>query len=57
MASGHGDVPWGKLVRSPQVWMLCGQFFCLNYGWWFYVTWLPTYLREARHVEIASARC
>jgi MFS family permease len=55
MASGHGDVPWGKLVRSPQVWMLCGQFFCLNYGWWFYVTWLPTYLREARHVEIASA--
>ncbi len=55
MAAGHGDVPWGKLVRSPQVWMLCGQFFCLNYGWWFYVTWLPTYLREARHVDIASA--
>jgi ACS family glucarate transporter-like MFS transporter len=55
MATGHGDVPWGKLVRSPQVWMLCGQFFCLNYGWWFYVTWLPTYLREARHVEIVSA--
>ena len=55
MASGHGDVPWGKLVRSRQVWLLCGQFFCLNYGWWFYVTWLPTYLREARHVEIASA--
>jgi nitrate/nitrite transporter NarK len=55
MASGHGDVPWGKLLRSPQVWMLCGQFFCLNYGWWFYVTWLPTYLREARHVDIASA--
>ena len=21
---------------------------CLAYGWWFYVTWLPTYLREAR---------
>ena len=55
MASGHGDVPWGRLVRSRQVWLLCGQFFCLNYGWWFYVTWLPTYLREARHVEIASA--
>jgi MFS family permease len=55
MAAGHGDVPWGRLVRSQQVWMLCGQFFCLNYGWWFYVTWLPTYLREARHVEIASA--
>jgi MFS family permease len=42
MAAGHGDVPWGRLVRSQQVWMLCGQFFRLNYGWWFYVTWLPT---------------
>jgi MFS family permease len=55
MAAGHGDVPWGRLVSSQQVWMLCGQFFCLNYGWWFYVTWLPTYLREARHVAIVSA--
>ena len=55
MAAGHGDVPWGRLARSRQVCMLCGQFFCLNYGWWFYVTWLPTYLREARHVAIVSA--
>ena len=21
---------------------------CLAYGWWFYVNWLPTYLRDAR---------
>jgi MFS family permease len=55
MASGHSDVPWGRLVRSRQVWMLCWQFFALNYGWWFNVTWLPTYLREARHVEIVAS--
>ena len=55
MASGHKHVPWAKFVRSRQVWMLCGQFVCLNYGWYFYVTWLPTYLREARHLNLGSS--
>jgi MFS transporter, ACS family, glucarate transporter len=54
-ASGHGDVPWAKLIRSPQAWMLCGQYFCLSYGWYFYITWLPTYLDEVRHLDLASS--
>ena len=54
MASPHGDVPWRRMLHSRQMWMLCWQFFALNYGWYFNVTWLPTYLREARHVTIAS---
>ncbi|MCU0917984.1 MAG: MFS transporter [Planctomycetes bacterium] len=45
---GHAKVPWGKLVTSPTVWMLWGQYFCISYGWYFYVTWLPTYLKDAR---------
>jgi MFS family permease len=54
MASGHADVPWGRMLRSRQLWLLCWQFFALNYGWYFNVTWLPTYLREERHLAIAS---
>lgn len=53
--SGHGDAPWGKLVRSPRVWLLCWQYFFLNYGWYFNITWLPTYLREARGMNVAQA--
>lgn len=49
-ASGHGDVPWGKLLTSGSVWMLWLQYFCMSYGWYFYVTWLPTYLQEERNV-------
>jgi ACS family glucarate transporter-like MFS transporter len=45
------SVPWRKFSRSPQVWMLAGQYFCLSYGWYFAITWLPTYLREARHLD------
>ena len=50
-AGAHGSVPWAKFARSPQVWMLAGQYFCLSYSWYFSITWLPTYLREARHLD------
>jgi len=54
LATGHGSVPWGKFLRSKQVWLLCFQYFCLSYGWYFYITWLPTYLQEARHVSLGA---
>src|ERR1051325_492722 len=53
--SRHGHVPWGKFVRSKQVWLLCAQYFCLSYGWYFYITWLPTYLQKARHLELSQS--
>jgi MFS family permease len=43
----HGKVPWKKLVSCPTVWLLWGQFFAMNYGWYFYITWMPTYLKES----------
>ena len=44
--------PGGSSSRSRQVWLLCVQYFCLSYGWYFYITWLPTYLQEARHLNL-----
>lgn len=35
--------------------MICLQYFCLSYGWYFYITWLPTYLKEGRHLTLASS--
>lgn len=46
LASGHGNVPWGKLMASKTIWLLWVQYFCLSYPWYFYITWLPTFLRE-----------
>ena len=51
---GHGNVPWRKLVTSPTMWMLWAQYFCLSYGWYFYITWLPTYLKDVRGLEFKS---
>lgn len=55
LAAGHAHVPWGKLARARTTWMLCGQYFCLSYGWYFYVTWLPTYLQKSRGVTLGKS--
>lgn len=52
--AGHGSVPWGHFVGSPTVWLLWLQYFCISYGWYFYITWLPTYLRDARHMDLGA---
>jgi len=54
-APSHAKVPWGKLCSSPTVWLLWLQYFCMSYGWYFYITWLPTYLREARGVSLEKS--
>ena len=47
-AIAHAGVPWGVIFSNRHVWLLSIQYMCLAYGWWFYINWLPTYLREAR---------
>jgi len=47
-AIAHSGVPWRLIFSRPSVWLLSIQYMCLAYGWWFYVNWLPTYLRDAR---------
>ena len=48
----QGPIPWRRFLQSRTVWLLWAQYFCLNYGWAFYITWLPTYLTEARGVGL-----
>jgi ACS family glucarate transporter-like MFS transporter len=55
LAAVHALVPWRKFARSPQVWLLCAQYFCLSYGWYFYITWLPTYLKRSRGLDLGES--
>ena len=47
-------VPWGRILRSRNLWFLSSMYFC--YGWmlWMYLQWFPTYLMEARHLSLAN---
>jgi MFS transporter, ACS family, glucarate transporter len=50
VSASHGSVPWKKFLRSRTVWLLWLQYAFLSYPWYFYITWLPTYLQEGRGV-------
>jgi ACS family glucarate transporter-like MFS transporter len=45
--AGHASFPWMRLATSGNMWLLWGQYFCLSYGWYFFVTWLPDYLNTS----------
>jgi sugar phosphate permease len=51
----QGEIHWYRSLLSVPVLILVFQYFCFSFVWYFYVTWLPTYLREARHVTAAQA--
>jgi ACS family glucarate transporter-like MFS transporter len=48
----HGSIPWARFISSRAVWLWWMQYFCVSYGWYFHVTWLPIYLREARGLSL-----
>jgi ACS family glucarate transporter-like MFS transporter len=52
--AGHGNVPWKRLLTSRSVWLLWLQYFCLSYPWYFFITWLPTFLKE-RYPELSDS--
>src|SRR6266487_4672859 len=37
-----------RLLRNRNVIGLCLSYFTQSYGFYFYITWLPTYLEKAR---------
>jgi MFS family permease len=43
----HG-LPWYKLLLQRDIGLLGLQYFFFSYTWYFYVTWLPTWLQQAR---------
>lgn len=47
--------PWGQILTSFSMWMICGQQFFRAAGYIFYVTWFPVYLQEARGITMASS--
>src|SRR5262249_16066729 len=50
----HERVPWGTVVRNPTLRALCLMYAAAIYGWYFYITWLPTYLLRARGFDLSQ---
>lgn len=46
------NVPWSVLVRSPNMWAIMCAYFTYVYCLWIFLSWLPSYLMEARHFTL-----
>jgi MFS transporter, ACS family, glucarate transporter len=42
------SVPWKRIVRSPQMWILSSMYFCYAYNLSVYLVWFPKYLNDHR---------
>jgi MFS family permease len=42
------NVPWKRIVLSPQMWILCAMYFCYAYNLAVYLVWFPKYLNDHR---------
>jgi ACS family glucarate transporter-like MFS transporter len=41
-----GPAPWRRIFTSSTLWALFCMYFCSAYGFWFFVTWMPTFLMK-----------
>ena len=46
------QVPWRRILHSPNMWAIALGYCCNFFGANFYLTWYPTYLREYRHMSL-----
>ncbi len=46
------SVPWGTLLRSPNMWAIMCAYFTYVYCLWIFLSWLPSYLVEFRHFTL-----
>jgi sugar phosphate permease len=46
------NVPWGTLIRSPNMWAIMCAYFTYVYCLYIFLTWLPSYLVDARHFTL-----
>jgi sugar phosphate permease len=48
------NVPWGTLLRSPNMWAIMCAYFTYVYCLYIFLTWLPSYLVDFRHFTLVK---
>jgi sugar phosphate permease len=46
------SVPWGTLIKSPNMWAIMCAYFTYVYCLWIFLSWLPSYLVDFRHFTL-----
>ncbi len=53
--AGHSFPPWRSLVFSANIWALCIASAGVSFGWYFYPTWQPEFLRERFNIDFKDS--
>jgi MFS transporter, ACS family, glucarate transporter len=50
----HGTIaiPWRRLLRSRQLWLLVLAYGCYGCGSWFYFSWFPMWMVQSAHLPL-----
>jgi MFS transporter, ACS family, D-galactonate transporter len=51
----QGRASWGTIVRRGDIWAITSGYFCLLYVQYTFVTWVPSYLVEDRHMTVLKS--
>ncbi|HET6219912.1 MAG TPA: MFS transporter [Acidobacteriaceae bacterium] len=49
------DTPWKRMFTSANLWSFFWMYFASSYGFWFLLTWLPTYLTQRYQVSAQAS--
>jgi MFS transporter, ACS family, glucarate transporter len=50
-APGTARTPWKRMFTSVNLWSFFWMYFASSYGFWFLLTWLPTYLIQQYRIS------
>lgn len=54
-ADHHPRVPWGRVLKSANIWLLGGVVTCAAFTTYLFFSWYPSYLKRARGVDDTEA--
>ena len=52
-AAGTGE--FANALRRPTSWLCAGSYMLFNMAFWGFLSWVPIYLREDRHIPLAKS--
>lgn len=50
----HNSIPWRRLLRLPQLWLIVVAYFCYGWGSWFFFGWFATWMIQGAGFSVAQ---
>ncbi len=52
----HAPVPWRTMLTSGNMWAVCLAAACVSFGWYFYASWQPQFLKDVHGIDFKESK-